>query len=528
MDPRSVNPDLDSDLPLPESDAGSRGILSEGARFLSYVVGPCIGHGGMARIYRAQHEALQRQVALKVMKGVAGNVESRMRFTREARIAAGIKHPNVVNIFDVGVHQGIAYLAMELLEGQDLESLLNAHGAINERRMVDLMVPIVAALLAVHDAGVIHRDLKPGNVFLARGKNGEIEPKLLDFGVSKGAESDLLKLSWANGPLLGTPAYVSPEAAAGQDVTPLSDQYSLGVLMYECVVGVHPFAAKTMEETLALISVGKAVPPRERMPELSKPIASLIERAMSLDPAARYPDLRLLGRELLFMAGQRTRMTWALTFGVDVDSSTVPPGDVVSIPPMAGTVPTGVSPIAGPPSRGKRAAIGAAAGIAIVGLLVVTLLRGRTVTMRFNTADSTFVTPILDTPAAPPRPVTLPAAQALPAQDVPAPVVLPTRASPPQPSLPTDSDPAAAPSTPPINAAEFSFERPAATARERAPAGSTSGPHPRQATAGAPAVAAPRPAVSAPAAPSPAEKAVRQVPAERAPTMGANGAPIFD
>src|SRR5262249_55567824 len=108
MDPRSVKPDLGSDLPMPESDAGSRGILSEGARFRSYVVGPCIGHGGMARIYRAQHEALQRQVALKVMKGVASDVESRMRFVREARIAAAIKHPNVVNIFDVGVHQGIA------------------------------------------------------------------------------------------------------------------------------------------------------------------------------------------------------------------------------------------------------------------------------------------------------------------------------------------------------------------------------------------------------------------------------------
>jgi len=520
MDPRRVKPDLGSDLPMPESDAGNRGILSEGARFRSYVVGPCIGHGGMARIYRAQHEALQRQVALKVMKGVASDIESRMRFMREARIAAGIKHPNVVNIFDVGVHDGIAYLAMELLEGQDLESLLSAHGAIDERRMVDLMVPIVAALLAVHDAGVIHRDLKPGNVFLARGKNGDVEPKLLDFGVSKGAEPDLLKLSWANGPLLGTPAYVSPEAAAGGDVTPLSDQYSLGVLMYECVVGVHPFAAKTMEETLALISAGKAVPPRERMPELSKRVAGVIERAMSLEPAARFPDLRLLGRELLLLAGQRTRMTWALTFGVEVESSTVPPGDVVSIPPMAGTVPTGVSPVASPPSRGRRAAIGISVGLAILGLLGVTLLRGRTVTMHFKTVDSAVVvTPMVEEPAA--------ATQALPQQAVPA-QTLPARMAAVQASPEPAQAAAQAPSPPPGNAAEFSFERPAATAKERGAPATTSAPRPRPAAPRAPASPAPRAAASAPTAPAAAEKPAPSLPAERPPSMGANGAPIFD
>lgn len=486
-----VKPDSNSDLPVPESDAGSRGVLSEGARFRSYVVGPCIGHGGMARIYRAQHEALQRQVALKVMKGLATDVESRMRFVREARIAAGIKHPNVVNIFDVGVHQGIAYLAMELLEGQDLESLLNAQGAIDERRMVDLMVPIVAALLAVHDAGVVHRDLKPGNVFLARGKNGDVEPKLLDFGVSKGAETELLKLSWANGPLLGTPAYVSPEAAAGRDVTPLSDQYSLGVLMYECVVGVHPFAAKTMEETLALIIAGKPVPPRERMPELSKRVAGIIERSMSLDPAARFPDLRQLGRELLLLAGQRTRMTWSLTFGVDVESTTVPPGEAPSVPAMAGTLSAATTPVVRAPSRMARAAIGVAVGAALVAI-GVTWLGRRTVTMRFKAAEpAVIVAPLVQSPA-------------------------PAELATPAPSAP--------------NVPDLDFERPAHAANERGQPETLSAPRQRQTTNRASSRPAPRRPMAA--APPVDDKAPSQSPAEgpgeREPAMGANGAPIFD
>jgi serine/threonine protein kinase len=157
--------------------ARMQGALLPGSTFGVYVVGDCIGEGGMARIYRAEHAGLRRQVALKVLtNGFAKDPEGRERFVREARIAAAIKHPNVVNIFDVGVYEGIPYMAMELLEGTDLESMVRDRGALDEATILDVMVPVVAGLTAVHDAGIVHRDLKPGNIFLSRGRYEELEP----------------------------------------------------------------------------------------------------------------------------------------------------------------------------------------------------------------------------------------------------------------------------------------------------------------------------------------------------------------
>ena len=296
--------------------ASFAGVLAEGSRFGSYVVGACIGHGGMARIYRAEHEGLRRHVALKVLiDGFAQDREGHERFLREARIAAAIKHPNVVNIFDVGVQDSVPYLVMELLEGEDLEAMVHAKGAVSEATLVDIVVPIVAGLAAVHDAGVVHRDLKPGNIYLSRGRNDEIEPKLLDFGISRAAESEQFKLTTARGLLMGTPLYMSPEAIQGGEITTLSDQYSLGVVLYECSTGFNPFAADTLAETVRRVTNGDFAPPSQHNPLLSRRMAKIIERAMSLDPNERFTDLREMGRELLFLAGQRTRITWSLSFG---------------------------------------------------------------------------------------------------------------------------------------------------------------------------------------------------------------------
>ena len=293
------------------------GRLAEGSRFGVYVVGACIGQGGMARVYRAQHEGLQRQVALKVLiDGVGHDGAAHERFLREARIAAAIKHPNVVNIFDVGVCEDTPYLVMELLEGVDLDALVESRGKLDESAIIDMIVPIVAGLAAVHEAGIVHRDLKPGNIFLARGRNDELEPKLLDFGISKAIGPDQMKLTSARGMLIGTPFYMAPEAARGAEVTALSDQYALGVVLYECATGANPFTgANNFGEVVSRVSTGSFDPIASKNSNLSKKMISIIERAMHIDPERRFPNMRAMGRELLQLAGQRTRITWGLNFG---------------------------------------------------------------------------------------------------------------------------------------------------------------------------------------------------------------------
>lgn len=291
-------------------------MLAEGSRFGGYLVGPCIGEGGMARVYRAQHEGLQRQVALKVLlDGHGKDGEGHERFLREARMIAAIKHPNVVNIFDVGVHQGRPYLVMELLEGMDLEAYVASQGPLEEPMLMDVIIPVVAGLAAVHDAGIVHRDLKPGNIFLARGRNDEMEPKLLDFGISKSSGQDKMRLTSSKGLLMGTPFYMSPEASQGLEMTGLSDQYALGVVLYEAATGTNPFSgASTFGEVVRQVTTGDYPPVITRNPKLSKRMIAIIERAMHLDPHRRFPDMRAMGRELLGLAGQRTRITWGLSF----------------------------------------------------------------------------------------------------------------------------------------------------------------------------------------------------------------------
>ena len=298
------------------ASAGVDRILGEGTTFGAYTIGPCIAQGRMARIHSARHEGLKRMVALKLLvDGFARNPEGVERFLREARNAAAIKHPNVVDIFDVGIQEDIPYLVMELLEGEDLASRLTKHGALTEAELVEVMIPVVAGLSAVHDAGVLHRNLKPANIFIARGRNDEVVPKLVDFGISKAVWSDQLKLTLPNRLLMGTPSYMSPEAIRGAQMTALSDQYSLGVVMYECITGKNPCDGESFADTLRIITTGAYDPPTRYKPQISRQMANIIARTMAIDPGERFPDLRALGRELLLLAGKRTRLTWDLSFG---------------------------------------------------------------------------------------------------------------------------------------------------------------------------------------------------------------------
>jgi eukaryotic-like serine/threonine-protein kinase len=297
-----------------------QGTLPAGFQFGAYVIGSCIGQGGMARIYRAEHRVLRKPVALKVMESVLlERPDGRPRFLREGQAAAAVKHPNVVDITDVGVWHGRPYLVMELLEGEDLEQHLHRHRPLSEQDVARIMIPVIAGLVTAHAAGVVHRDLKPSNIFLSTGPDGEAVPKLLDFGISKLSNGlrTLDPSSTPIGELMGSPMYMSPEAVRGaRDLTPQSDQYSLGVILYECVTGRPPFYGDSLLSVLEAVAHGKYESPRRFRPDLSTVFEVAISRAMSTEPSDRFPSMRELGRALCEAGDQRTRLLWTPSFGV--------------------------------------------------------------------------------------------------------------------------------------------------------------------------------------------------------------------
>ena len=209
-----------------------------------YLVIESLGEGGMGTVYRVEHRALQRSFALKVLRrDLAREAELCSRFIQEARTAATINHPNVIQITDFGeLPDGSPYFVMEYLTGLPLSALAQKGGPLPAARAVRLLTQIAAGIGAAHRAGVVHRDLKPDNVFVLQSASGEDLVKLLDFGVAKVAGSARLTRT---GMVFGSPHYMSPEQASGQPVDHRADIYALGVVMYELFTGHVPFEADT-------------------------------------------------------------------------------------------------------------------------------------------------------------------------------------------------------------------------------------------------------------------------------------------
>lgn len=309
-------------------DASDHADFPSGYTFGNYVIRERIGRGGMARVYRAEHVALSKLVALKVMdSSQQDRTAGHRRFLREGRAAAAVKHPNVVDITDVGIWQGVPYLVMELLQGYDLELYLREKGPLLDTELARLALPIIAGLAVAHDAGVVHRDLKPSNIFMSRGADGDVIPKVLDFGISKHLRNNVPQpdmLATPYGEVMGTPLYLPPEGLDGsQDLTALSDQYSLGVVLYECAVGRPPVQGDTLVSLLRRIAAGDYDPPSRFRADISGSVERAIMRAMSLNPADRFPHVRELGRALWEVASPRTQLLWGRSFGAgDEDPST--------------------------------------------------------------------------------------------------------------------------------------------------------------------------------------------------------------
>lgn len=254
-----------------------------------YALRSLLATGGMGEVWRGEDTELVRPVAIKLLKqGAAANDTFLKRFHNEAKNAAGLSHTNIAQVFDFGDYDGTAYLVMELVEGEPLSSILEREKTLDERRLVSMLVYACRGLHAAHAAGVMHRDIKPGNLLIT---NGDVV-KITDFGVSRGHDQTTLT---ATGMVMGTAQYLAPELALGKPATPASDLYALGIIAYEAVVGKRPFTAPSAVD-IAIAQVNDAVP---RLPEtVSRSLASVTMALLEKNPRKRPSTARELERIL--------------------------------------------------------------------------------------------------------------------------------------------------------------------------------------------------------------------------------------
>ena len=260
----------------------------------------------MSDVYVALHTGLRKRVALKLLRAsLRCDEHAVQRFLREGECAARVRHPNVVDVSDVGLENGVPYLVMELLEGETLAQALARDGAFELEAAIDLLLPVLDAVSAVHAAGVLHRDIKPANILLARAADGSVQPKLVDFGIAR-----LPEHAHGNeglvGPL-GTPHYMSPEQARGESVDERSDQYALASVLFEMLTAREPFVGKTVEAVLSEVSRGKFPRLRSVLPRAPLALEEVLARATARGASHRFISVNDFAYALVPFAGVRTR-----------------------------------------------------------------------------------------------------------------------------------------------------------------------------------------------------------------------------
>ncbi|MBI1946277.1 MAG: serine/threonine protein kinase, partial [Deltaproteobacteria bacterium] len=386
-----------------------------------------LGKGGMGVVYRAEHQRLGKKVAIKMLRpDLAAEKGLVQRFFDEARAASRIGHDGIVQIFDFIEEGQHRCYVMELLEGHALGAELTGTPMAPER-VVSIGVQVASALGAAHEAGVIHRDLKPDNVFLRRGTDGAEQVKLLDFGIAKLKESDDAGASLTQtGVVLGTPAYMSPEQLEGMKVDARSDVYALGVLLYEMATGMRPFRGRTVAEVILKHVREPPVPPskaagvalpfalettimaclekdRERRPQNMRDVASLLEDLppstqelpAAVEPApARAPAPRTAAR---------------------------PPTHTGATQPVStGSLSTGELAIVRSPARSLAYALAGVAAAAVLGLAVWFGVAQLMAAQTAATAPPVVVAPPVEPPPVAPPPAVPPPAEPPPAVPPPA------------------------------------------------------------------------------------------------------------
>ncbi|MFN8390301.1 MAG: protein kinase [Bdellovibrionota bacterium] len=283
MEPTSSNPGSGATDPLIGTIFGGK-----------YTVKEKVGAGGMGGVYRAEHQLMNRVVALKVLRSnFATDSTLLKRFHHEAKAASQISHPNAVTLFDYGVENDVPYLVMEFIDGRTLKSLIAAESPLPIPRVKEILRQICAALYEAHKIGLVHRDIKPDNFMIRKNDRGEDVVKVLDFGVSKSigltdfnTDSQLTQ----EGTIIGTPQYIAPEQCQGKELDTRCDIYSLGAVVYEMLSGEAPFRAPTVLELLVKVLHHDAEPLRKLRPDLNFPpeIDRVVMKCLSKKPEERF------------------------------------------------------------------------------------------------------------------------------------------------------------------------------------------------------------------------------------------------
>jgi eukaryotic-like serine/threonine-protein kinase len=258
-----------------------------------YELEELVGTGGMSSVFRARDQQLEREVAIKILhQHYADDPEYLERFRREARAVARLSHPNIVTVIDRGDDGSRQFIVFEHVEGENLKELVVRSGRLPVRPALELALAVADGLAFAHDHGLVHRDVKPQNVLLSN----EGEVKVTDFGIARSLHVEHGVTQ--TGTVLGTGEYLAPEQASGQPVSPATDVYSLGVVLWELLAGEVPFQGENFV-AVALRHVNEPPPHlRERRPDVSPRLDAAVDRALAKDPAHRFPSMKAFAQEL--------------------------------------------------------------------------------------------------------------------------------------------------------------------------------------------------------------------------------------
>jgi serine/threonine-protein kinase len=393
-----------------------------------YEVGRLLGAGGMAEVFEGRDRLLARRVAIKVLQAqFARDPSFLIRFKREAQAAASLSHPNIVGVYDTGTEDGTHFIVMEYVEGRTLKDVIRAEGPLYPERAAEVCADVCSALIAAHARGLIHRDIKPGNVMLT--PEGKV--KVMDFGIARATTSETITQTAA---VVGTAQYISPEQAQGQTVDYRSDLYSTGCCLYEMLTGTVPFTGATPVAIAYRHVREDPTPPRMLNPDVPAPLEAITLKAMSKLPDNRYQTAAEMHDDLeRFRNGQPVHATPLMDAAAATQA--IPRDGGADPTAMLGTVPADrAARYAEPEEVERRTSVGwivvSLLALVVVGLAAFFITRAVT-----GTGDGTETTL---------APTTVPPTTAAPTS---APTTAPPTTAPPTTKPPTTAPPTTAPPT---------------------------------------------------------------------------------